>query len=71
MTNTNLLKSKMAAFGDDNFVTRLADLLQISRQCASDKLNSKSNFTQSEIILITKKYGLTGEEIKNIFVGVD
>ena len=68
MTNVNLLKSKMAALGDTEFVSALSDLLNISRTTASKKLSGEKAFTQSEIILITQKYGLSAEDIKNIFV---
>lgn len=71
MTDTNLLTSKMASLGDRNFVKCLSDLLCISRQAASEKLNGLSPFKQSEIVLITKHYGLTGDEVKKIFVGAD
>ena len=71
MTNTNLLKSKMVAIGDENYVQCLADLLNISRTTASKKLNGLLQFTQQEIALIVLKYGLSDEEIKKIFVGAD
>lgn len=71
MTNANLLKSKMALIGDSDFTKCLSDLLGISRQAASEKLNGKSQFKQTEIMIITKRYGLSGEEVKNIFAGAD
>ena len=71
MTNTNLLKSKMAAFGDTNFVKCLAELLDISRTTASKKLNGEKDFTSSEITILTFKYGLSSDDIKNIFVGAE
>jgi hypothetical protein len=71
MANMNLLKSKMTLFGDMNFVQCLADLLNISRSTASKKLNGLSPFTDVEITVLTKRYGLSGEDIKEIFVGAD
>lgn len=68
MTNVNLLKSKMVAFGDTDCVNKLAALLDVSRTTASKKLNGETSFTQPEIALITVKYGLSAEDIKEIFV---
>lgn len=72
MTNTNLLKSKMVAAGDENFVQCLADLLKCSRTTASKKLNSELDFDQTDIGIIADRYNLSGDEIKEIFiVGAD
>ena len=71
MANVNLLKSKMALLGDTNFVQSIADTLGISRTTASKKLNGISPFTDIEITMLTKKYGLTGEDLKEIFIGVE
>ena len=68
MTNINLLKSKMVACGDTDCVSKLATLLNVSRTTASKKLNGEKPFTQPEITAITKKYGLSAEDIKEIFV---
>lgn len=68
MTNVNLLKSKMVAFGDTDYVNKLAALLDVSRTTASRKLNGEKPFSQTEIVLITRRYALTAEEIKEIFV---
>lgn len=68
MTNVNLLKSKMAAFGDTEFVSSLAATLNVSRTTASRKLSGDKAFSQSEIVVIAQKYGLSAEEIKEIFV---
>lgn len=70
MTNANLLRSKMALLGDTEFIKCLADVLEISRTTASRKLNDDLPFSQSEIAILTKRYGLSAEEIKEIFVGV-
>lgn len=71
VTNTNLLKSKMIASGDENFVQVLADLLVCSRTTASKKLNGLLQFTQGEISILADRYNLSAEEIKQIFIGVD
>lgn len=69
MTDTNLLKSKMVVVGHGNFVQCLADLLGCSRTTASKKLNGEQPFSQPEIALIAKRYHLTANDIKDIFVG--
>lgn len=71
MTNVNLLKSKMIAAGDENFIQVLADILVCSRTTASRKLNGELQFTQGEISVIAKRYNLSADEIKQIFIGVD
>lgn len=71
MANMNLLKSKMTLLGDTNFVQCMADALGISRGTASKKLSGSSSFTDIEISILTKKYGLSGEELKEIFVEAD
>lgn len=69
--NVRLLKSKMVLYGDEDFVTAISKLLDIARQTASAKLNSESDFTQTEIKTISKHYHLSAEEIRKIFVGED
>ena len=71
MTNTNLLKSKMIAVGDENYVEALSSILNISRTTASKKLNGKISFNQLEIAILTKRYDLCAEDIKEIFIGAD
>ena len=66
--NVRLLKSKMVLYGDEDFVKAIAELLEITRQTASAKLNGNSEFTQSEIVLISKHYALSDEEIRKIFI---
>lgn len=66
--NAKLLKSKMVLYGDEDFVKAIAELLGITRQTASAKLNNNSELTQSEIVLISKHYGLSDEEIRKIFI---
>lgn len=69
--NTRLLKSKMILYSDEDFVTAISKLLNISRQTASAKLNNESDFTQSEIRTISNHYHLSADDIKTIFVGDD
>lgn len=71
MTNTNLLKAKMIAAGDEHFTTVLADVLNLSRTTASKKLNGVIDFTQSEILILKNKYHLSPEEVNEIFVEGD
>ena len=71
MANMNLLKSKMTLLGDTNYVQCIADLLDISRTTASKKLKGLSPFNDVEITILTKRYGLSGEDLKEIFVGAD
>lgn len=65
MTNTKLLKVKMILNNDT--VSGLSKDLGIARTNASLKINGSRSFKQSEIAIITKKYNLTGEEVKEIF----
>ena len=66
--NARLLKAKMILYGDENFSTCLASLLDITRQTASSKLNGTTPFTQPEISTIAKHYQMTGDELREIFV---
>lgn len=68
MTNVKLLKSKMALIGVSNFTTWLSETLEISMSSASAKINGEAPFKQSEIVILTVKLGLTGDEVKEIFV---
>ena len=45
----------------------LADLLGITNQSVSIKLNRKKDFTQSEIYKIIQCYNLTAEQVMDIF----
>ena len=67
-TNANLLRSKLAALGYTDFTTAISEMLNISYGAASAKLNNKSEFKQSEISIIALKLGLSGDELKEIFV---
>ena len=71
MTDTNLLKSKMIAVGDEDFIKCIANYLVCSRTTASKKLNGEIEFTQGEIAILADRYKLTSDEINKIFIGVD
>lgn len=58
----------MVLYGDEDFVKAIANLLEISRQTAGTKLKSESEFTQTEIAIISKHYCLNDEEIRKIFI---
>lgn len=66
--NAKLLKSKMVLYGDEDFVAAISNILEISRQTASAKLSGERKFTQPEIALISKHYGLKDDEIRLIFI---
>lgn len=71
MTNINLLKSKMAAAGYTTFTQDLMILLGVSWTTASQKLNSKANFSQKDISILIDRLGLTGDDVKEIFMSGD
>lgn len=66
--NVKLLKSKMVLYGDEDFVMAISKLLEIARQTASAKLHGKSDFTQTEIAIIARRYDLSADDIQKIFV---
>lgn len=66
--NVSLLKSRMVLHGDENFVACLADVLSVSRQTAASRLHMETEFTQSEIKCLVERYGLTDEEVVEIFI---
>ena len=66
MTNTKLLKAKMVM--NDDTVSSLAASLGVNRQNMSLKLNGKRDFKQKEIARIAKRYRLTFQELKEIFL---
>ena len=68
MTNTNLLKSKMVAAGDDHYTDKIAEILHVTYPTANVKLNDKMPFTQREIIELAVHYGWSNEEIGQIFM---
>ena len=64
--NKALLRSVMVLFGDTN--KALALYLGISEKSVNDKINENgTEFKQSEIASIKKKYSLSDEQVSNIF----
>lgn len=64
----NLIKKKMIDVGRDDFVNYLAEILGISKQSASGKLNGNTKLTEKDISVLTLKLGITGEELRNAMV---
>ena len=77
MINKNLLKSKMALYGEDQ--NALAAALGITIQRLSAKMNAKqvtdkvkaAQFTLAEVRIIMERYSLTPEEVVAIFLPTD
>ena len=64
--NGKLLRSVMVLFDDTN--KTLADYLGISEKSVNDKINERgTEFKQSEIAAIRKRYSLTDEQTGSIF----
>ena len=64
--NKALLRSVMVLFNDTD--QSLADYLGISKKSVNDKINeNKTEFKQSEIAAIKKRYSLTDEQVVDIF----
>ena len=61
----------MVLYGDEDFVTAIATILNISRQTAASRLNCTTEFSQSEISTLAKHYRLTDDEIRKIFIEGD
>ena len=65
-----LIKQKMIEKGRDDFVTYLSELLGISKQWASAKLNGKSAFTDKELAILNSKLDFDALKLKDA-LGVD
>ena len=64
--NKALLRSVMVLFNDTN--KTLAKYLGISEKSVNDKINEKgTEFKQSEIASIKKRYSLSDEQVSDIF----
>lgn len=64
--NRKALRSVMVLHGDTN--SSLAELLGISLQSVSNKLNENgSEFKQGEILKIKEHYNLTADQVEAIF----
>lgn len=64
----NLIKHKMLDLNREDFITFLSELLDCSRQTASNKMNGITKFTEPEISILTLKLKITAEELKNAIV---
>lgn len=65
MHNERLLKSKMTLYGDT--YESLGNRLSLTRQSISKKISGESDWTQTEMSLIKKRYKLSDEEFAQIF----
>lgn len=65
MDIAKLIKQKMIEQGRDDFVTYLAEILGISKQWASAKLNGKATFTSKELALLDKELDFDPIQFKN------
>ena len=66
-----LIKKKMIEAGRDDFVNYLAEILEISKQAASVKLNGDGRFNENEISILTVKLGFTADELKEAMLRND
>lgn len=64
--NVKLLRSKMVLFDDTN--ESLAEALSITPQAFSQKVNGRREFRQDEIKIIQDRYGLTPDDVVEIFL---
>ena len=67
--NANLLKAKMAAFGDTQ--AQLAGAIGRSASNLNDKITGKVSFRQDDIAAIKKRYNLSAEDVDLIFFGIE
>lgn len=63
--NTSLLKSCIAKYNDTQ--TKLAEYLNLQQSGLSDRINGKTDFRQSEMDAIRKRYSLSAKEMEAIF----
>lgn len=64
--NKALFRSIMVLHNDTN--RSLAEYLGISAKSVNDKINeNNTEFKQSEIAAIKRRYSLSGEQVNNIF----
>lgn len=68
MTDIQLLKSKMAANGDNFFMTKLSKVLGVTKPTAIRRLSGDECFTQKDIRLIKERYHLSPDEVDEIFL---
>lgn len=60
----NLIKHKMLDMKRDDFTTFLTEIINCSRQTASNKLNGITDFTESEIAILSDKLNFSADELK-------
>ena len=63
--NVNVLKSKMALYGDK--LHDLGEYLGVTKSSISNKINGKVDFSRKDIQKIIERYNLTTEETNEIF----
>lgn len=64
--NQQLFKIKMIENNDD--ISSLADVLDISRQSMYKKFNSETAFSVNDVRLIKKHWNLTDKQVASIFL---
>lgn len=64
--NIKLLRAKMALKGDYD-LTPLMELLELSRPAVTARVNGETDWKLSEMRKIIQKYGITEEEVFDIF----
>lgn len=52
----------------EDFVTFLSELLDCSRQTASNKMNGLTKFTEPELAILTTKLKISADELKNAII---
>ena len=62
-----LIKKKMVEKGRDDFTNYLSEILGISKQWASAKLNCKSPLTDSELMCLNAELDFDADELKRAF----
>ena len=65
------IKKKMLDAGRDDFVTFLAEILNISVPAASRKLNGEVNFSETDSKIISEKLNFTSDELKTAIESSD
>ena len=63
--NKNLFRAMHTAHGDTQ--KQVADYIGITEQTLSAKVNGETDFKHSEIKLLIDRYGLTPEQVDQIF----
>lgn len=56
----------MVDLGRDDFVNYLAEVLDCTKQTASNKLNGSTKFNEEELTLISLKLGLSIDELLSV-----